>query len=382
MKVCSGGSKNNTRIGFIHGFLPYPPTAGGSVHVYQVTHGLIKRGYSIYSFVGDTNPLFKKYRRGKRGAWKFAKDIDLLYIRMTGYSYYNKFNLLKFTRLFSLPLIWELNAPIEEIKVGSPNLQDAAERVIKKAKKQYKFFAKFVDAAICVSEEMKSYSYNFLGIKNSFVVPNGSDPVMFNPKKRNEALYDFLGYRDSTIKVLWAGSAKFSWQGIDIILKVAKEFLNINRKVKFILITDRKYLKAPLYENVTVIDKVDYFSMPEYIASSDICLCLYNEYSWSPIGFYGSPLKLFDYMASAKPVIATAAGQIKRVIKDGKNGFLTDNSLEDIIKKLLLLIHNKEKSAQMGRLAREAIIKYYNWDRVIQQTIDIFNNVKPVKLSR
>lgn len=368
------GENKKRKIGFIHGFLPYPPTSGGSVHVYQVTSRLAKRGYSICSFVGDTNPLFKKYPRGKLGAWKFVKDINLLYIRMTGYSYFNKFNLLKLIRVFSLPLVWELNAPLEEIKMGSPNLRNA-EIAVKKAKRQYKFFARFVNAAICVSEEMKSYAENSLGIKNSFVVPNGSDPDMFSPEHRDEKIYDFIGDNSNMIKVLWAGSSKFSWQGVNIVLRVAKEFLNIDNRVKFILITDREFLKTKLYENMVIIDRVDYFSMPKYIASSDICLCLYNDYSWSPIGFYWSPLKLFDYMASAKPVIATAAGQIKRIIKDGKNGLLTDNSLEDIIKKLLLLICDREKSKLIGNAAREEVIRYYNWERVVQQTIDILERL-------
>ncbi len=50
----------------------------------------------------------------------------------------------------------------------------------------------------------------------------------------------------------------------------------------------------------------------------DAALCLRRGIG----GVYGSPLKLFDYMAAGLPVVGTRVGQISEVIEDGVSGYL------------------------------------------------------------
>ena len=108
--------------------------------------------------------------------------------------------------------------------------------------------------------------------------------------------------------------------------------------------------------------------MPGYINSSDLCLCLYNDYDFFKYGCYISPLKLFDYMACAKPVIGSDMGQIASVIKNNVNGLLTDNKTEDIVNKILVCKRDRGFAQRLGNNARRTIADYYNWDRVAQQT--------------
>jgi glycosyltransferase involved in cell wall biosynthesis len=124
-----------------------------------------------------------------------------------------------------------------------------------------------------------------------------------------------------------------------------------------------------------VLRGISYADIPSYIASADACLCLYHEYNWLKYGFYGSSLKLFDYMASGKPVIASDMGQISTVINDNVNGLLVDSSIDSIVSKIIEIKTNPQKREDLSKNAREDIINYYNWDRVAEQTEAVLMDV-------
>ena len=57
-----------------------------------------------------------------------------------------------------------------------------------------------------------------------------------------------------------------------------------------------------------------------------------------------------------KPVIATNVGGIPEMMQDGETGYLIKKGdSNDLIKKLLILLENKELSKQMGQSGREFI---------------------------
>jgi len=355
--------KKVMRIGFFHNFNSYKANRGYAVHVQQMSSALIKRGHSISVYYGwDENPEFRYYR--KRHFFRFLKDIDLIYIRLSGYM--ENYSLLKLLRPFSLPVVWELNAPLEEARVRD----DVSEDEIKKCFKRRKRLARLTDACICVSEELRDHSINKLGIKNSFVVENGSNPDLFSPEKKNPAIYG--AYKDK-FKVIWMGRARSPWQKVDIVLDVAKRIQKIDRDVIFVIIGDTNGMKLELSENVLLMDSVEYSRLASFVASSDIGLSLYNDIR--PLDghrFYGSSIKLFDYMACGLPVISTGLGQINKIVRDGENGLLTDNGSEDIVKKILRLKNNSGYAKDLGSSARREIVDYYNWDRAARQTEEIF----------
>jgi len=339
---------------------------GFKVHVQQLTSALMKRGHSILAYRSwDENPDFIYYRR--RQFFKFIKDIDIVYIRLSGNM--EDYTLLKLFKPLGLPVVWELNAPLEEAAVRDKMPQEK----IKKAFKKRKRLAKLVDACICVSDELKSYCIDRLGIKNTFVIENGSNPELFSFNKKTLNIYDTFKDR---FKIVWTGRMRSPWHGIDIILDVAKRIQAIDKDIVFIIIGDTKGMDLALPENIVLVDQIEYFKLPAYVASCDMGLALYHGIR--PIEgdeFYGSSLKLFDYMSCRLPVIATSFGQIKKVIKNDENGLLTDNNPDDIIQKILRLKRSPEYSKRLGGAARKQIVDYYNWDRAAKQTEEALSSL-------
>ncbi len=87
-----------------------------------------------------------------------------------------------------------------------------------------------------------------------------------------------------------------------------------------------------------------------------------------------SPTKLFEYMAMAKPVVASAIGEVKNIIEDGVNGFLAKNK-DEFIKKIQELIENRGLGRKIGEKAREAVEKKYSL-KVLGQ--DLYNVIKAI----
>jgi glycosyltransferase involved in cell wall biosynthesis len=361
------------KIGFF--YVPYyPPGIGGSIHGYYLVKALKKRGHQILSCLGDGNPDCINFERTLRGALKLAIQADVLYIRITGrpvHSFLEKSTLLKFLRPFALPVVWEINAPVEELQASLPP-GPPRDSLIRHENRKRKTLAKLVDAGIGVSEVLQDYIQNVLHIKKAYTIANGSDPQLFSPLNPRETV--LTHFKDNFI-VFWMGSANTPWQGIDLILETARAMVDIDPGVMFVLAAGDSLWEFPVLKNLLVLRQVPYFDLPHYLAPADACLCLYKEYTWLEYGFYNSSLKLFDYMAAGKPVIASAMGQIKTVIRDGINGLLAGNDVQSIINGILELKQNPAKRRLLGDNAREDIISFYNWDRVAQQTEEVLMSV-------
>jgi len=361
------------KIGFF--YVPYYPlTMGRSVHGYHLVRSLKKRGHTILSCQGDGDPECINYERSRQGALKVARASDALYIRIAGrpvHAYLEQATLLKLMRPFSLPVVWEVNAPVEELKGSYPPGRER-DVLIKREQRKRKMLAHLVDAGIGVSEVLKEYISKVLAIRKSYAVPNASDPDLFDPRHAKETVLDRW---QKTFKVFWMGNAGTSWQGIELILEIARKMESRDRDILFILVTGESLVHLPVLKNLLVLRQLSYHDLPHYLAAADVCLCLYKEYDWIEYGFYGSALKLFDYMAAGKPVIASDMGQLSTVIQHGINGLLVPNDSEVIIESLHMLKADRERGVQLGAHARNDVIRYYNWDRVARETEAVLMDV-------
>lgn len=353
------------KIAFFHNFNSYKANKGYAVHVQQLTSALMKRGHSILTYFSlDETPEFKYYRR--RHLFRFLRDIDIIYMRISGNT--ENYTLFKLLRPFSLPIVWEINAPEGEAKIRD----NASNDKIKKAIRKRRRLAKLVDACICVSEELRDYIMNELSVDNVFVVENASNPRLFSPEKSSPGI--FGRYKDS-FKVLWMGGGS-AWHGIDIIMKVAKKIHKIDKDIIFIIIGNPKKGYLEIFENVVFMGLIEYLKLPPYITSCDVGLGLYHDIRCDGLHDFPGSLKIFDYMSSGLATIVTDTGrQMRKVIKDGENGLLTNNDPDDIIQKILKLKKDPSKAKKMGLVARKKIVDYYNWDRAACETEAIFYNL-------
>jgi glycosyltransferase involved in cell wall biosynthesis len=93
-------------------------------------------------------------------------------------------------------------------------------------------------------------------------------------------------------------------------------------------------------------------------------------------GGTGTPLKLFEYMAAGKPIVATALNQAAEVIQDGHNGLLVEaGDIQRFAEAILTLLNDPVERVRLGQNARLQAIEQYSWEEYTRRLEEIYFNV-------
>ena len=78
-------------------------------------------------------------------------------------------------------------------------------------------------------------------------------------------------------------------------------------------------------------------------------------------------------MSCGKPVVALNTSAIPEVVEDGVAGFLVSpGDKDEFVRKILLLLDDKELRLQMGVRARERVDRLFRWERAARETFEIY----------
>jgi len=206
------------------------------------------------------------------------------------------------------------------------------------------------------------------------------DTNKFDPEKYDKQLMKKkLGLREKTI-LGYVGSYK-TWHGVDIAIRTIEMMAKTTKMSYHLLLIgngegfDR--IKAQIEEKnltsgVTQIDSVAHEEIPQYIACFDYALMSYPDMK----SFHGSPLKMFEYMAMGIPVVATAVGQIKEILRHRETGILVyPPTPENYVKAILDADQDPERLRRIGTSARRLIVEKYSWLKNAEKIIEVCNGL-------
>ncbi len=118
--------------------------------------------------------------------------------------------------------------------------------------------------------------------------------------------------------------------------------------------------KNNLHKNVTLFSEVKYAQVSEFYNKSKVGLVTLLPVETFKISM---PIKVFEYMAFALPIIGSDFGHIKRYIEEDSCGITVNpNNPYEISKAMITLLTNKEAYNKYSNNGREATLKKYKWD--------------------
>lgn len=85
------------------------------------------------------------------------------------------------------------------------------------------------------------------------------------------------------------------------------------------------------------------------------------------------PLKLMDYLASGKPIIATKVGDIPNIIGDNQVGFLVDDNPQDIATVTIKLLSDEKMMREFGFNSLELVEKKYKWSALCSHLKEFYS---------
>ncbi len=272
------------------------------------------------------------------------KALPKVYIFKPDIIYTRNIAIAWIMRLFGIQTIYEIHKPFET-KTG--------DFIFKKISKKIKI--------VSISQAIKNFiieKYN-LDDKKILVAHDGVFLEDFSAIKepKNELRKKYLGLSENDFVVLYQGSFQ-EGKGVDIILEVSK----ILPEIKFVLIGGSNPNPQEKYNNVVFLEKKKPNKIPYLIKSADI-LILPNT-KRLPYWKFTSPLKMFDYMATEVPIIASDLGSIREVLND-KNSFLFNpENIDDLKEKILFIKNNYSLAQEKSRQALNDVKKYTWQERV------------------
>jgi starch synthase len=102
---------------------------------------------------------------------------------------------------------------------------------------------------------------------------------------------------------------------------------------------------------------VEYSKIPLYINIADICVLLKRKLA---SGF--SPLKLYEYMACGKPILASRVEGLEFIEKEGIGRLIEPDNPGEIKKTLYEMIKNQEERVNMGLRGLRLAIEKFSWE--------------------
>ena len=227
------------------------------------------------------------------------------------------------------------------------------------------------DLVACISEEVaEEVARRGVSSERILVTPNGVDIHLFNPDVSGSAVRKRYSLGDAFV-LGWIGSFH-KFHGLDLAIEVAAELREELPELRLLLVgdgLDRARIEAQVrrlnLRNVVFTGTVDHSDIPSHIAAMDVPLVLCP----ADDAFHYSPLKLREYMACGRPVIAPRIGELRDFISDGEDGLLVEpGDVLSLVAAIRRLCDNPDLRASMGVAARSKMVRDGSWERQVQRT--------------
>src|SRR3954447_5201851 len=105
-----------------------------------------------------------------------------------------------------------------------------------------------------------------------------------------------------------------------------------------------------------------------WVAASDVALVPYFD---TPFNRARWPIKLGDYMAAGRPVVACDVGELGRVVREHEIGLLANADMSGFGELVLELLRDPARASEIGARARHVAEEHYDW-RVLAQRLEAF----------
>jgi glycosyltransferase involved in cell wall biosynthesis len=221
------------------------------------------------------------------------------------------------------------------------------------------------------------------------VNPNGVDPERYHPGVDGSAVRARHGL-DGKLVVGFIGTFG-RWHGAEVLAEAFGRLLERDPRrresVRLLLIGDglrlqetRACLRAHGAEAFAVFTgEVPQEAGAEHLAACDL---LASPHVPNPDGspFFGSPTKLFEYMAMGKAIVASRLGQIGETLADGETAVLVEPAAPDALAGgMARLLDDSELRARLGASARRRAVASCTWREHTQRIVNKVRECSPCR---
>ncbi len=212
------------------------------------------------------------------------------------------------------------------------------------------------------------------------VNPNGVDPEVYRPDIDGTPIRERHGLEDKTV-IGFIGTFG-RWHGAEVLAEAYGRLLarrpDLRDTTRLLMVGDGVTMpevraaieRHGISERVVLTGLVPQEQGPRYLAAMDIFA---SPHVPNPDGtpFFGSPTKLFEYMAMGRGIVASDLEQIGEVLEHDVTAWLVKPGDADALAQgLEVLIDDPERRARLGAAARQEVLARYTWREHTRRIIE------------
>ncbi len=230
------------------------------------------------------------------------------------------------------------------------------------------------DLVACVSEEVADQVQR-LGVppERVMVTPCSVDTAMFHPLVDGSTVRERYGLNDKFV-VGWTGSFR-RFHGLEVLLDAFGRLQDEVSEAFLLLVGDgseRQRLaelavRRDLVNKVVFTGTVPHDEIPIHVAAMDVAVLTAPK----DAAFHYSPLKLKEYMACGRAVVAPRAGSIPSSLIHAREGLLVEPGDHEALAAALATLHaSSQLRHSLGKAAHERIREEGMWEHQVKRVLE------------
>jgi glycosyltransferase involved in cell wall biosynthesis len=232
------------------------------------------------------------------------------------------------------------------------------------------------DMILAINDKLRDYTIQLgASAEQTRVVRAGIDTTQFNPDNNSRAVRKQYGLNEKDTVLFFMGWL-YHFSGLR---EVTHQFAKVNNgSLKLLIVGDgddyeelqELRQKYNLQDRIILTGKKTYQEIPGLISTADVCLL--PAYPWEPIMQDIVPIKMYEYMAMKKPVVATSLPGIMKEFGED-NGVVYVDRPEDAVAMAIELVQNGSAET-LGSKARNFAVRH-SWDTITDEFEGILKEV-------
>lgn len=360
---------------------------GGPIKVIELADNLHDLGHEVVLFL----PKLGFPERQTGTPVKQIPVLDIPIIRPLFYSMLNLFSLIiyvlkskpdiiytrymldffpiLFARLIGIPCIIEVNDNVDLASSVKGKIASLCDRI------------NFMCATkiIVLTEGMKGKLIAQKGVHKGKIMVSSSatNTRIFYPRSKKDCRRE-IGADESSKIVGFAGTFIFNY-GIDTLIDSSPKIIEQMPQTKFLIVGSGEACNY-WQKKIRQLKLESYFILPGYVSreeaaiyigAMDVCVAPYHSSRGET-----SPVKLFDYFACARPVVASAIAALAAVGNEFPGLILVKPEDPDALANSILDIFKNQSLYNAAALrSKEVVFKKYSWQNVAEQVVDVSRSI-------
>ena len=340
----------------------------------EVARGLSERGHELHvvalsgdgkppsSFELHPSPMLLEHRffrwTARRGVGELMDRLGIDTVMERYYNFAGEGVRAAYQR--GIPALLEINAPLKDYPGSLKNTLDR----LALARPMQRLRDAMCEKASALVTPLPSIVDDDVPVEKVHRVHWGANVERFRPDVERKP----LSIPDDRPVVVFCGSFR-PWHGADLLVRCAAKLPD----VFFLFVGDGPRLgeamaladELGVSERVLFTGAVPYDEVPAYLKWAAVGVAPYQpaRLEQMQLGFFWSPLKIFEYMAMGLPVVSLDVAPLREIVRGSEGTLVSEGDVDAMAEAIRALVDDMESTRAKGRSARERVVAEFSWKR-------------------